>query len=60
MVVSEQYKYLIIAVEDKLHVYQFDHQKLRYGAEAIKGPPKIVRIENEGHEINNLKLIRCN
>ena len=59
MVVSEQYKVMIIAVDDKLHVYQFEHQKLRYGAKEIRGPPKIIDIDNDGHEINNLKLVRC-
>lgn len=59
MVVSEQYKYLIIAVDDKLHVYRFEHQKLRFGDKVIKGQPKVINIQNEGHEINNLKLIRC-
>ena len=30
MVVSEAHKYFIIAVEARLHVYQFDFSKLRY------------------------------
>ena len=32
MVVSEEYQYIIIAVEDKLHVYKFDLHALKFGA----------------------------
>jgi hypothetical protein len=40
-------------------VYKFEHQKLRFGEKTIQGPPKIIDIDNDGEEINNLKLIRC-
>jgi len=77
MVVSEAHKYLIIAVDAVLHVYQFDHELLSSsnkfttqnskdqhifknikGAK-IFGKPKIIELNNDNQDINNLKLIRC-
>ena len=50
MVVSEEYQYIIIAVEDKLHVYKFDLGVLRYGRQwsstqvgvKILGAPQVI------------------
>jgi hypothetical protein len=41
LVVSEAYKYLIVVVEARLHVYQFDFHKIKY-AQALRSKPKIV------------------
>ena len=64
MVVSEEYQYIIIAVEDKLHVYKFDRHVLKFGQSQggqvkILGEPLILDLQNDGEGINNLKLIRC-
>ena len=64
MVVSEEYQYIIIAVEDKLHVYKFDMHLLKFGGMdkgpvRIVGEPLILDLQNDNEGINNLKLIRC-
>ena len=53
MVVSEKYKYLIIAVHDTLEVYKFDYHKLKFDSQneqstQIKGKPlHTITLDND-------------
>lgn len=56
LAVSEKYRILVIAVVDKLHCYQLDP----LSAEIVTSvPPKVIDLNNDGSEINNVRLVTC-
>ena len=56
LAVSEKHRVFVVAVLDKLHVYELDP----FAGELIADrPAKVIDLRNGGSEVNNVRLVAC-